>query len=79
MFKTVDSVKVKDGSFSFKTKVKTLEVYGLILNTANIPLYIFLENNPFIVQLSPKKYYSTSVVEGSESQNLFHTYREKKL
>lgn len=78
MFKTIDSVKVKDGSFSFKTKVKTPELYGLSVNTANTPLYIFLENNPITVKLSPKKYYNTSVVEGSESQNLFETYRKTK-
>jgi peroxiredoxin len=78
MFKTIDSVKVKDGSFSFKTKVKTPELYGLSVNTANTPLYIFLENNPITVKLSPTKYYSTSVVEGSESQNLFDTYRKTK-
>lgn len=78
MFKTIDSVKVKDGSFSFKTKVQTPELYGLSVNTANTPLYIFLENTPITVKLSPKKYYSTSVVEGSESQNLFDTYRKTK-
>jgi peroxiredoxin len=78
MFKTIDSVKVKDGSFSFKTKVKAPELYGLSVNTANSPLYIFLENTPITVKLSPKKYYSTSVIEGSESQNLFDTYRKTK-
>jgi peroxiredoxin len=78
MFKTIDSVKVKDGSFSFKTKVKTPELYGLSVNTANSPLYIFLENTPITVKLNPKKYYSTSVVEGSESQNLFDAYRKTK-
>ncbi|HEU4788655.1 MAG TPA: TlpA disulfide reductase family protein [Flavobacterium sp.] len=78
MFKTIDSVKVKDGNFSFKTKVKTPELYGLSVNTANSPLYIFLENNTITVKLSPKKYYSASVVEGSESQNLFDVYRKTK-
>jgi thiol-disulfide isomerase/thioredoxin len=78
MFKTIDSVKVKDGSFSFNTKVKTPELYGLSVNTANSPLYIFLENKPITVKLSTKKYYSTSVVEGSESQNLFDVYRKTK-
>ena len=43
MFTTIDSVKVKDGNFSFKTKVKTPELYGLSVNTAESPLYIFLE------------------------------------
>lgn len=45
MFTTIDSVKVTDGNFSFKTKVKLPELYGLSVNTANIPLYIFLEKN----------------------------------
>lgn len=78
MFTTIDSVKVKDGNFSFKTKVTTPELYGLSVNTANIPLYIFLEKGPINVKLSPKKYYSASVVEGSETQNLFEIYKKTK-
>jgi len=78
MFTTIDSVKVKDGSFSFKTKVKTPELYGLSVNTANTPLYVFLEKGLITVKLSPAKYYSTSVVEGSETQNLFDAYRKSK-
>jgi thiol-disulfide isomerase/thioredoxin len=78
MFTTIDSVKVKDGNFSFKTKVITPELYGLSVNTANIPLYVFLEKGPINVKLSPKKNYSASVVEGSESQHLFETYKKTK-
>ncbi|MET3020805.1 TlpA disulfide reductase family protein [Flavobacterium hydatis] len=78
MFTTIDSAKVKEGSFSFKTKVKTPELYGLSVNTEDSPLYVFLEKGPINVKLSPKKYYSTSVVEGSESQNLFESYRKSK-
>lgn len=76
MFTTIDSVKVKDGNFSFKTKVKTPELYGLSVNTAQSPLYIFLEKGPINVKLNPKKYYSNSVVEGSVSQDLFETYKK---
>ncbi len=78
MFTTIDSVKVTDGKFSFKTKVKLPELYGLSVNTADSPLYIFLEKGPITVKLSPVKYYSTSVVEGSASQDLFDTYRKTK-
>jgi thiol-disulfide isomerase/thioredoxin len=76
MFTTIDSVKVIDGKFSFKTKVKLPELYGLSVNTADSPLYIFLEKSPITVKLSPFKYYSTSVVEGSASQDLFNNYRK---
>lgn len=78
MFTTIDSVKVKDGNFSFKTKVKIPELYGLSVNTESSPLYIFLEKGPITVKLNPKKYYSSSIVEGSASQNLFDTYRKTK-
>ncbi|WP_289662146.1 TlpA disulfide reductase family protein [Flavobacterium panacagri] len=78
MFTTIDSVKVKDGSFSFKTKVKTPELYGLSVNTESSPLYVFLEKGPITVKLNPKKYYSSSVVEGSVSQDLFETYKKSK-
>ncbi|MFZ0598989.1 MAG: DUF4369 domain-containing protein, partial [Flavobacterium sp.] len=76
MFTTIDSVKVVDGKFGFKTKVKLPELYGLSVNTANSPLYIFLEKAPITVQLSPVKYYSTSVIEGSASQDLFNIYQK---
>ncbi|MFH7015543.1 redoxin domain-containing protein [Flavobacterium sp. FlaQc-47] len=76
MFTTIDSVKVVDGKFGFKTKVKLPELYGLSVNTANSPLYIFLEKAPITVQLSPVKYYSTSVIEGSVSQDLFNIYQK---
>lgn len=78
MFTTIDSVKVINGNFSFKTKVKLPELYGLSVNTENIPLYIFLEKTPITVKLSPVKNYSTSVVEGSATQDLFDTYRKTK-
>ncbi|MFD2940727.1 redoxin domain-containing protein [Flavobacterium notoginsengisoli] len=78
MFTTIDSVKVKDGNFSFKTKVKTPELYGLSVNTESSPLYVFLEKGPIDVKLNPKKYYSNSVVEGSVSQDLFETYKKSK-
>ncbi|MBF4483553.1 TlpA disulfide reductase family protein [Flavobacterium sp. CSZ] len=78
MFTTIDSVKVTAGKFSFKTKVKLPELYGLSVNTADSPLYIFLEKSLVTVKLSPVKYYSTSVVEGSASQDLFDTYRKTK-
>ena len=78
MFTTIDSVKVKDGNFSFKTKVKTPELYGLSVNTEESPLYIFLEKTSITVKLSPKKYYTSSIVEGSESQNLFEAYKKSK-
>jgi thiol-disulfide isomerase/thioredoxin len=78
MFTTIDSVKVVDGNFSFKTKVKLPELYGLSVNTANNPLYIFLEKAPITVKLTPVKYYSNSVVEGSASQQLFDAYRKTK-
>ena len=51
-------------------------MYGLSVNTADSPLYIFLEKSPITVKLSPVKYYSTSVVEGSASQDLFNNYRK---
>jgi len=78
MFTTIDSVKVTNGNFSFKTKVKTPELYGLSVNTTNSPLYIFLEKGPISVKLSPGKYYSNSVVEGSASQDLFDAYKKSK-
>jgi peroxiredoxin len=76
MFTTIDSVKITDGTFSFKTKLKLPELYGLSVKTDNTPLYIFLDKGPITVKLSPLKYYSTSVVEGSVSQDLFNAYRK---
>ncbi|MEN2399145.1 TlpA disulfide reductase family protein [Flavobacterium sp. MC2016-06] len=76
MFTTIDSSKVVDGNFNFKTKVRLPELYGLSVNTADSPLYIFLEKGPISVKLSPAKYYNNSAVEGSASQDLFNAYRK---
>lgn len=76
MFTTIDSVKVVGGNFSFKTKIKLPELYGLSLNTNHSPLYIFLEKNPISVKLSPLKYYNNSVIEGSTGQDVFNSYKK---
>lgn len=78
IFTTIDSAKVVDGSFKFSSNIKLPELYGLSIDTLRTPLYVFLEQDPIEVKLSPRKNYSTSVVTGSAGQDLFENYKKNQ-
>ena len=78
MFFTIDSASIKDGRFSFATKVKLPELYGLTLEKSRNPLYIFLENKPVSVVLDSASYYRNSKVSGSKAQDIFTAYKENQ-
>jgi len=78
IFTTIDSAKVVKGNFKFTSTIELPELYGLSLDTASTPLYVFLENTAISVKLSPQKRYSTSVVTGSAAHDLFETYKKTK-
>lgn len=78
MFFTIDSSNITDGQFRFTKKPKLPELYGITLNPAASPLYIFLEDKKITVELDSAAYYSKSVVTGSAAQDLFTTYRNSR-
>jgi peroxiredoxin len=75
-FNTVDSVQIKNGKFEFHTKVELPELYGLSLNTAQTPLYVFLDQSPVKVKLDSAKNYSATVVTGSALQDEFNEFKK---
>jgi peroxiredoxin len=77
-FNTIDSAVIKNGKFSFRTKLQLPELYGLSLNTAETPLYIFLDQSKVKVKLDSARYYSASVVSGSALQDQFNQFKDLK-
>lgn len=78
VFSTIDSAQVVKGSFKFSSKVVLPELYGLSIDTARTPLYVFLDEGKLSVNLKPGKGYGLSTVTGSASQDLFTTYKQTK-
>jgi len=76
VFTTIDSAQVVDGKFSFSTNVLIPELYGLSINTAKTPYYIFLDHHPIAVDLDSTKNYSSTLVKGSLLQDEFNAYRK---
>lgn len=78
VFTTIDSAKVVNGTFDFKTPVRLPELYGLSVDTNGTPFYVFLEKGPITVNLNPHKNYRASTVVGSACQDLFDRYRKQR-
>ncbi|MCK7554810.1 DUF4369 domain-containing protein [Chitinophaga sedimenti] len=45
MFTTIDSAVIENGRFTFRTKPVLPELYGITLNPAKSPYFLFLENS----------------------------------
>ena len=78
VFTTVDSAKVTNGAFRFRSGIVLPELYGLSVDTSRTPLYVFLDKGEISVKLNPSKGYRYSTVTGSAPQDLFNSYREAK-
>lgn len=80
MLTVLDSAAVKDGHFTFNTKPKLPELYGITIDpTVDLlyPFYIFLENSPITVVVDSTDSYANSTVSGSSQQDLFTDYKKK--
>ncbi|MFV0469697.1 MAG: redoxin domain-containing protein [Dysgonomonas sp.] len=78
LFFTIDSAQIVAGKFSFSTKLKLPEIYGLSLNPKEGTYFVFLDNNPTEVVLDSLNGYKNTTVKGSEQQDLFISYRKQK-
>lgn len=76
MFFTVDSARIKAGSFSLSSKIEIPELYGLTLNKDRSPYYLFIDSENITVNLDPESYYSKTTTQGSKAQDLFTAYKE---
>jgi peroxiredoxin len=78
IFRVVDSAKIVNGKFAFKTAVKLPELYGLSLDTEKTPLYVFLDNNQTDVTLDSAGNYRNTVVKGSAENDIFTAYKKQR-
>jgi len=79
MLLTIDSAKVTDGHFTFKTKPKLPELYGITLDrTVDLlyPFYVFLDNNPITVVVDSTNSYESSTVSGSPLHDQYASYKK---
>ncbi|WP_442587905.1 redoxin domain-containing protein [Pedobacter sp. AW31-3R] len=77
-FVTVDSAKVVQGKYSFKSKVQLPELYGLTTDLNNNPAYVFLEQGKIEVLSDSASFVKTTKVKGSASNDLFWSYKTQK-
>lgn len=78
MLFAIDSAQVIDGHFTFKTKVKLPDLYGITLDpTVDLlyPLYVFLEDSPVKVEVDSTDSYEHSVVSGSSLHDQYAAYK----
>lgn len=73
IFKTVDSTLVKNGRFSFATKVQLPELYGLKLTGDGYPVQVFLEDSPIDVAIQWGEKGGRAEVKGSKAQAYFES------
>ncbi|MEJ5055285.1 TlpA disulfide reductase family protein [Sphingobacterium sp. MYb382] len=73
IFKTVDSTLVKNGRFSFATKVQLPELYGLKLTGDGYPVQVFLEDAPIEVAIQWGEKGGRAEVKGSKAQAYFES------
>jgi len=75
MFLTVESAKIKDGKFHFSSKLELPELYGLTLDSAKTPLFLFLEKSSKVWVNFNANDYKISKISGSVANDLFVQYR----
>lgn len=78
IFTIIDSVPVNDGYFSFRTSLLLPDLYGLSIDKASSPYYIFLEEGSITVDFDTQDHYRNTKVRGSKSQQVFEEYRSLK-
>lgn len=77
VFYTVDSAKVENGKFSFNTKLKTPELYGVTIKEDVSPLFLFLNeaDKAVVIEVDSSKNYRNSVVSGSLGNTVYEKFK----
>lgn len=78
IFTVIDSAKLKDREFSFRTSLELPDLYGISVDKEATPYYIFLGEGEITVDLIVPEYYRGTQVKGSESHRVFEEYRTQK-
>lgn len=71
IFKTIDSTLIKNGRFSFTTKVELPELYALKFNEESYPVQLFLEDAPIEVNIPSVEKGDRAIIKGSRAQAYF--------
>ena len=73
---TVDTAEINKGNFTFKGIIKNPELYLIKLSSKAELLPFFVENSNITVKINPDSI-GDAIIEGSESQNAFHTFSKE--
>ncbi|WP_207916042.1 TlpA disulfide reductase family protein [Natronoflexus pectinivorans] len=76
VFRTIDSVEIIDGRFSFEPDIDLPEIYGLATEKEGRSFLLFLEKGEIHVTLDPESNHRESKVDGSSLHDQFVAYRE---
>lgn len=77
-FHTVDSAKVTNGHFEFKTAVELPELYGFTFEKDRTPYYVFLQQGDIKVNLDSARNYRATTVTGSAVQDQFDAFKKER-
>jgi peroxiredoxin len=75
MFFTVDSTTIKDGKFTFSEDLPVPELYGLTLDTADYPQFVFLNKGDRIQVTMDARNPDSIRITGSADNDLYLGYR----
>ena len=78
MFFSIDSAEIKEGKFEFNQQLELPELYGLTLNKAKSPLYVFLESGKIHATIDTARNYRESIITGSKSNDLFTAFKKQQ-
>lgn len=77
IFNPIDSAKIINGNFEFKSSIVLPELYGLTLNKERTPFYVFLDNNPIVIELDTTTYYKNTKVQGSIPHTRYEDFKTR--
>lgn len=78
MFFTFDSCRLDSGKFLFSEKLQVPELYGLTIDTAIYPLFVFLNANDKISVEFDTANFDNSKISGSADNDLYRQYTQAK-
>ncbi|WP_437919689.1 M14 family zinc carboxypeptidase [Sphingobacterium sp. LRF_L2] len=79
IFTVIDSAKISNGKFSFKTKLILPDLYGFSVDRQEAPYYLFLDKGDNKIVFDTEGRGAGTLVTGSPSQDIFTEYRKERV
>jgi peroxiredoxin len=76
LYRVIDSAEIKNGHFDFKLNIELPEIYGVSIDTTQLPFMVFLEKGVVDIQLQPQNNYRESTLTGSALHDEYVNYQE---